>query len=104
MERFSYLFRMVPFEHELLNSLATRFQDKRETLAAGLRALQREVAEREAGNAATREAILKRLDALEEQLAALTRAPKKARPVPSSSRCGRCPGSLLFSTLIPGGL
>lgn len=79
MARFSYLFRMEPDDHELLVSLSSRFRDKRETLVRALWALKREVAEREAGSSAGREAIFKRLDAIEEQLRELSQTPAKSR-------------------------
>jgi len=79
MKIFPYLFRMYSHEYELLNSLSTCFPDKRQTLSAALYALNREVAEREADNAANRDAILARLRALEEQVAELTMAPGKPR-------------------------
>lgn len=43
MNRHSYLFRMFQDEFDCLQRLAPRFHGKREVLAAGLRALEREL-------------------------------------------------------------
>jgi predicted nucleic acid-binding Zn-ribbon protein len=77
---------MYPDEHELLESLAAHYRGKREALSSALYALNRELKEREAGTQAGREAIFKRLAAIEEQLSELSQAMGNSRRTSTGRR------------------